>query len=78
MNAIWDKVLVGIAVLLATLYAGHALAPKAWRNAVYARLGIRVKGSAGGCSSCESCEGTASTTPKSEVAVPISRIRRRR
>jgi hypothetical protein len=79
MSGVLDVALVGLAVLAAIAYAAHALAPRAWRNRLYARLGFKVGASSAGCGGCGDCEdpGTPSTKT-SEVAVPVKSIRRRK
>jgi hypothetical protein len=79
MAHLLDLILVAIAVLGAIVYAIHALAPKAWRNRWYARLGLRsAQANSPGCGGCDNCGDTAAPTTKtSEISVPVNSIKRR-
>jgi hypothetical protein len=79
MAHILDLALVAIVVLGAIAYAIHALAPKAWRDRWYARLGLRsAQGNSPGCGGCDNCGDTATPAEKpTEIRVPANSIKRR-
>jgi hypothetical protein len=79
MSRSLDLLLAGLAVLAAVAYAAHALAPRAWRNRLYARLGFKTGTSGAGCGGCGSCGDTPTTSGKvTEVGVPLKSIQRRK
>jgi hypothetical protein len=79
MAYILDLALVAIVVLGAAAYAMHALAPKAWRNRWYSRLGLRsAQGNSSGCGGCDNCGDTeAPAATPTEIRVPANSIKKR-
>jgi hypothetical protein len=79
MAHILDIALVAITVLGAVAYAIHALAPKAWRNRWYARLGLRsAQANSPGCGGCDNCGDSAAPAPKTtEIRVAVNSIKKR-
>lgn len=78
MSGIVQNAIVALLVIGAAVYAFHALAPKFWRARLYARLGIRVSPTAGGCGGCSPPEAKQPDALKrgEEVAISPGSIRK--